>query len=197
MTVADLPVLVTPRLRVAHVRPGYEAETVDFFARNRPHFARWDPPAPADFYSVKFWERSIGRSVDDFVADRSVRFDLFDAREPDSRRVIGRMGFSQIARGPFQSCMLGYQVDAAHEGRGLMREALTAAIRYMFDVRGLHRIQANHLPENARSAALLARLGFVREGLAKDYLFIVDAWRDHVLNALLNPDFDASVVLSR
>ena len=61
----------------------------------------------------------------------------------------------------------------------------------MFDVKGLHRIQANHLPENARSAALLARLGFVREGLAKDYLFIGNAWRDHVLNALTNPRFDA------
>ena len=42
------------------------------------------------------------------------------------------------------------------------------------------------------SAALLARLGFVREGLARDYLYIGNAWRDHVLNALTNPRFDAS-----
>ena len=191
MTVGELPVLTTPRLRVAHVRPGCEAETVDFFARNRQHFARWDPPAPADFYSVAYWERSILRAVDDFAADRGVRFDLFD-RDPASRQVIGRMGFSQIIRGPFQACVLGYQIDAAAEGKGLMREALEAAIAYMFDVKALHRIQANHLPENARSAALLARLGFVREGLAKDYLFIANAWRDHVLNALTNPRFDAS-----
>ena len=187
----DLPTLTTPRLRVAHVRPGFEAETVAFFERNRLHFARWDPPAPPDFYSTAFWERSIVRSVEEFHADRAVRFDLFD-RAVDGRRVIGRMGFSQVFRGPFQSCILGYQVDADHEGRGLMFEALTAAIAYMFDVRDLHRVQANHLPENARSAALLARLGFVREGLAKDYLFIGNAWRDHVLNALTNPRFDAS-----
>ncbi len=192
---ADLPVLTTARLRVAHVRPGHERETVAFFERNRAHFARWDPPAPSDFYSVPFWERSVARSVDDFHADRAVRLDLFDATGADERAVIGRMGFSQIFRGPFQSCILGYQIDAAYEGRGLMREALTAAIGYMFDVRGLHRIQANHLPENARSAALLARLGFVREGLAKDYLFIAGAWRDHVLNALTNPRFDASALL--
>ena len=190
-----LPALTTPRLRIAHVQPGYEAETVDFFARNREHFARWDPPAPADFYSVRFWERSIARSVEDFAADRAVRLDVFDASEPDNRTVIARIGFSQIFRGPFQSCILGYQIDAVHEGRGLMREALSAAIDYMFDVRALHRIQANHLPENRRSAALLARLGFVREGLAKDYLFIANAWRDHVLNALTNPRFDASALV--
>lgn len=194
-TTDALPVLTTARLRVAHVEPGYEAETVAFFTRNRQHFARWDPPAPADFYSVDFWERSIARSIEEFVADRAVRFDLFDTTGVDEasvvrQRVIGRLGFSQIFRGPFQACTLGYQIDGAYEGKGLMREALTAAIAYMFDVKGLHRIQANHLPENARSAGLLARLGFVREGLAKDYLFIGDAWRDHVLNALVNPRFD-------
>jgi ribosomal-protein-alanine N-acetyltransferase len=195
MAVSDPPVLFTPRLRVAHVQPGYEAETVAFFTRNRAHFARWDPPAPPDFYSVGFWERSIARSVEDFMADRAVRLDLFDGTVGASRRVIGRLGFSQIFRGPFQSCILGYQIDAAYEGRGLMFEALTAAIGYMFDVKQLHRIQANHLPENARSAALLARLGFAREGVAKDYLFIANAWRDHVLNALLNPHFDASPLM--
>ncbi len=195
MIASDLPVLTTARLRVAHVRPGYESETVDFFTRNRQHFARWDPPAPADFYSIGFWERSVVRSVDDFASDRAVRLDLFDGHRPDSRVVIGRLGFSQIFRGPFQSCILGYQIDAAYEGRGLMHEALAAAIGYMFEVKALHRIQANHLPENGRSAALLKRLGFVREGLAKDYLFIGDAWRDHVLNALTNPRFDASALL--
>ena len=192
MTEGDLPVLTTPRLRIAHVRPGFDEETVAFFTRNRQHFARWDPPVPPDFYSVGFWQRSVARSVEDFAADRAVRLDLFDGTDLGSRRLIGRMGFSQIFRGPFQSCILGYQLDAAYEGQGVMFEALTAAIRYMFDERGLHRIQANHLPENARSAALLARLGFVREGLAKDYLFIGDTWRDHVLNALTNPRFDTS-----
>lgn len=41
-----------------------------------------------------------------------------------------------------------------------------------------------------RSARVLARLGFVREGLAPRYLHIGGAWRDHVLNALVNPRYD-------
>ena len=57
----------------------------------------------------------------------------------------------------------------------------------MFDTVGLHRIQANHLPENVRSARLLRRVGFVPEGYARDYLFIDGAWRDHVLTACTNP----------
>jgi ribosomal-protein-alanine N-acetyltransferase len=49
---------------------------------------------------------------------------------------------------------------------------------------------ANYRPQNERSARLLERLGFTREGLAKDYLFIDGAWRDHVLTSLTNRHFD-------
>jgi [ribosomal protein S5]-alanine N-acetyltransferase len=50
----------------------------------------------------------------------------------------------------------------------------------------LSRIMANHRPENTRSANLLAKLGFEREGLARAYLRINGAWADHVLTSLIN-----------
>jgi ribosomal-protein-alanine N-acetyltransferase len=93
--------------------------------------------------------------------------------------------------------MLGYAIDHAHEGQGLMQEALQATIEHVFSVLRLHRIQANYVPDNERSGRLLERLGFVREGLAKDYLFINGAWRDHVLTARVNRAFDASIFSSR
>ncbi len=43
------------------------------------------------------------------------------------------------------------------------------------------------------AAALLARLGFEKEGYAKDYLLIDGQWRDHVLTALTTPDWSADV----
>jgi ribosomal-protein-alanine N-acetyltransferase len=89
--------------------------------------------------------------------------------------------------------MLGYAIDAQRQGQGLMHEALIAAIVHAFDVLRLHRIQANYVPDNVRSGRLLQRLGFRKEGLAANYLYINGAWRDHVLTALLNPSFDDSV----
>jgi ribosomal-protein-alanine N-acetyltransferase len=191
-----LPELATERLVLRHTRPAHALQTAAFFARNRVHFQRWDPPAPADFYTVEFWQRNLARAADDFAADRAVRFDLCDATDADGL-IIGRVGFSQVVRGAFQSCMLGYQIDAKYEGQGLMTEALRAAIDYMFRVRGLHRVQANHLEENERSARVLERVGFAREGLARDYLFINGRWRDHVLNACVNPEFDAARLVDR
>lgn len=72
-----------------------------------------------------------------------------------------------------------------------MHEALQRTISYVFEELRLHRIHANYIPNNVRSGRLLARLGFAIEGYAKDYLFINDAWRDHVLTSLTNQHFNA------
>ena len=69
-----------------------------------------------------------------------------------------------------------------------MTAVVKAGIDVMFTDYGLHRIQANYMPSNTRSASLLERCGFVREGLAKSYLQIAGRWEDHVLTALVNPN---------
>ncbi|WP_338941435.1 GNAT family N-acetyltransferase [Paraburkholderia sp. 22B1P] len=100
--------------------------------------------------------------------------------------MVGDCNFTNIVRGPFQACHLGFSLAKRFEGQGLMREALTSAITYIFDEIGLHRIMANIRPENVRSARLLERLGFEREGLARSYLKINGVWADHVLTSLIN-----------
>lgn len=190
-----LPSLATQRLTVEHMAPGHAQALAEFFRRNERHLAPWDPPRPAGIKEPAFWQAECERAVEDYEGGSVVRWVMIIPEAPD--RVVGRINYTQIARGPFQSCMLGYAVDRECEGRGLMHEALAATIAHVFTVLRLHRIQANHVPENRRSAALLERLGFVREGLARNYLFIDGAWRDHVLTALLNPAFDAAVFSPR
>jgi ribosomal-protein-alanine N-acetyltransferase len=101
--------------------------------------------------------------------------------------VIGDCSLANIVRGAFQACHLGYNLDESHVGKGLMQEALRAVLSFAFETLLLHRVMANHLPDNDRSAKTLASLGFESEGLAKDYLFLGGAWRDHVLTSKLNP----------
>ncbi len=85
---------------------------------------------------------------------------------------------------------MGYSLDKDYEGKGVMFEALQTAIQFMFEEKHIHRIMANHLPQNQRSANLLKRLNFVQEGIAKEYLFINGRWQDHILNSLTNLDYD-------
>lgn len=188
------PHLITPRLYVELATPEHAALFAEHFARNRGHFARWEPPR-GKVESVEHSHALLADGLAEFAAGRSVRLAVLPRQKGDV--LIGRINFSQISRGVFQSCMLGYAIDHEYEGRGLMREALAASIDWMFETMKLHRVQANHLPENERSARLLTRLGFMREGLAREYLFINGAWRDHVLNARVNPRFDPSVFEGR
>ena len=105
----------------------------------------------------------------------------------DSERVVGGITLSAIVLGASRCARVGYHLDRANWGKGFMSEALPAVIEYAFEKLLLHRLEANYLPENSRSARVLERTGFVREGYAKKYLFINGAYRDLVLTSLTNP----------
>jgi ribosomal-protein-alanine N-acetyltransferase len=62
-------------------------------------------------------------------------------------------------------------------------------VGFAFDELRLHRVEAACQPENAASRAVLRKNGFHEEGLARAYLRINGAWRDHVLYARVNADW--------
>jgi ribosomal-protein-alanine N-acetyltransferase len=192
---ALLPELQTQRLTVRLARPGMQAAMARFLSENyRGHLDRWSPPAVAAFFTEAFWRERLAIAVEEFQAGRAARFVLQVRGGDTASPIVGTCNYTNIVRGPFQACHLGYQVARDREGQGLMAEALRATNAYAFGTLRLHRIMANHRPDNERSARLLERLGFVREGLAKDYLFIDGAWRDHVLTSLTDPAFDPAWV---
>jgi ribosomal-protein-alanine N-acetyltransferase len=93
---------------------------------------------------------------------------------------------TNIVRGPFQACYMGYSVSEKYQGKGLMKDLCLHVIDYAFNELGMNRVMANYMPDNHRSAALLTKLGFVKEGFAKNYLLINGNWEDHILTSLLN-----------
>jgi len=186
-----LPEINTERLTLRLARPGMQASIARFLNENfEGHLDRWSPPAASAFFTEAFWRERLAIAVEEFQAGRSARFVLQErAGDAAAGPIVGTCNYTNIVRGPFLACNLGYQVARSHQGRGLMTEALRATNAFVFDEMRLHRIMANYRPENTRSGRLLERLGFAREGLARDYLFIDGAWRDHVLTALTNPAF--------
>jgi len=182
------PLLLTARLRLVAPEESLAAALADFHERNRAHLAPWDPPADAAFFTEADQARRLREGAAAFAAGTGYRWLLQPIGDP--HRVIGSVNFSNIVRGAFQSCNLGYALDQAFEGQALMTEALRCAIGEVFSARiNLHRVQAAYRPENWRSAEVLKRLGFHDEGLCNDYLFIDGLWRVHRLVALLNRNF--------
>lgn len=177
--------LATARLRLCLPVRRHAPALAEFHRRNAAHLRRWSPPAPAGVADAPYWQAKVAEWQRLRRTGASLRWLLFEPAAPSL--LVGSVSLGPVERGPLQSARLGYQIDAAHEGCGLTTEALLAVVGYAFDALRLHRLEANHRPENERSARVLARLGFARIGLAPNYLFIDGAWRDHVLNQLLNP----------
>jgi ribosomal-protein-alanine N-acetyltransferase len=181
-----VPLIHTRRLALVVPDPSDAERMLRYATDNREHLAPWEPIRPESYFTLASWRRDLAMARPEFRQGISLRLILLDGTDLRGP-VLGTANFRNIVRGVFQACHLGYSLDHRKQGQGLMREALEGAINYAFKEMNLHRIMANHMPANDRSARLLVSLGFQREGLAKDYLMIAGAWRDHILTSLVNP----------
>lgn len=158
-------------------------EVLDFYSRNRVHLEPWEPSREMNFYTQEYQELLLEAHLREFFRGRGLRFWL---RSKEEGVLVGAVNLNQIIRGPFQSCFMGYKMDAAFTGRGLMTEAVARVIPVAFESYGLHRIEANVIPHNSSSKSVLLKNGFCLEGLSRNYLLINGQWADHERYALLN-----------
>jgi ribosomal-protein-alanine N-acetyltransferase len=152
---------------------------------NRAHLAAWEPLRDNAYYTMAHCLQTLAESREVVRLDRAYPFVVLDL---SGAEIVACLTFANVVRGAFQACHLGYSIAAQRQGKGLMHEALSAALQWAFDELALHRVMANYMPRNQRSADLLQRLGFEQEGYAKRYLQIAGEWEDHVLTSRIRDD---------
>ncbi|MCW3845173.1 GNAT family N-acetyltransferase [Micromonospora yasonensis] len=150
---------------------------------NREFLAPWEPIRSEDYFTAAGQHAVIQADLQQHEQGSKLPHVILD----DAGRVIGRITLNGIVRGPFQSCALGYWVSAGHNGRGFATGAVREIVRVAFAQLGLHRVQAETLLHNVRSQRVLERNGFVRYGMAPEYLNIAGRWQDHVMYQVVNP----------
>lgn len=170
--------LRSPRLQ------DYEA-WADLRAASRHFLKPWEPVWPADDLTRSAYRRRLRRYAEERRADQSYSFFLFRTQ---GEKLLGGMTLSAVRRGVAQCATLGYWMGEAHAGQGLMTAGVRVLLPYAFGTLKLRRIEAACLPHNARSVALLEKIGFTREGYAREYLCIDGIWQDHFLYAILKSD---------
>jgi ribosomal-protein-alanine N-acetyltransferase len=97
---------------------------------------------------------------------------------------VGQLTVGSITWGSARSGQVGYWIDEAYAGRGIIPTTLAMAVDHCFGVIGLHRLEASIRPENHASRRVVEKLGFREEGIRVRQLHINGAWRDHVCYAL-------------
>nr|WP_225737286.1 GNAT family N-acetyltransferase [Dyella acidiphila] len=175
----------TPRTRIRLPDEADAAVLLRYRVENKAHLTPWEPLRATEYYTLAHCTQTIVEAGALAAQDRGYPLLMFD---PDQQQVLATFTFANIVRGAFQACHLGYGAAAAMQGQGLMQEVLRAGIAWAFGELDLHRVMANYMPRNERSASLLTQLGFEREGYAKRYLQIAGVWEDHILTALVRPE---------
>jgi [ribosomal protein S5]-alanine N-acetyltransferase len=168
-----------------HLRPPKKSDASAFLAAaraSRSLHGRW-AKAPATRATFAAFVKRYGGATDTHAGFLVVR--------NDDSALVGVYNFSEIVRNAFQSAYLGYYAFAPQAGGGYMTEGLALALDIAFRKLKLHRVEVNVQPTNHRSLALVARLGFTREGYSRRYVKIAGRWRDHVRFAMLAEDWRA------
>lgn len=178
----------TERLVLKVLDKSHAPLVLDYYLGNRSFLEEWEPLRDEDFYTIEYQEELLEREMYSFKNGSMLRLWLLkkDERAAGNNRIIGTLGFTNIVRGPFLSCYLGYKLDKDEINHGYMTEALRKGIEIMFQDFGLHRVEANIMPKNKRSLRVAEKLGFYNEGLALKYLKINGKWEDHIHMVLLN-----------
>lgn len=167
---------VTTRL----VAVGDAPSMAELLRKNRAFLAPWDPIRPDDYYTADGQHAHIVEVLRQHEAGATLPHVIVE-----DGRIVGRITVTNITRGAFLSCNLGYWVAEDANGRGVATAAVARIARIALGELGLHRIEAGTLPHNTGSQRVLERNGFLRYGMAPRYLRIAGEWQDHVLFQLL------------
>ena len=175
----DLPIR-TPRLVLRPPVAG-DAEAL---------FSIFSDPEVMRYWSTPPWQRlqdAVARIERDCAAlddGSSLRLLLEPAEGGPIVGAVALLGFVEASR----RAEVGYILARPAWGRGLIHEALRGLLDYAFDRLSLRRLEADIDPRNVRSASVVERLGFVREGLLRERWLVDGEVSDTALYGLLARD---------
>ncbi|GAU76335.1 GNAT family N-acetyltransferase [Fusibacter sp. 3D3] len=178
----------TERLILMVLDESHAEKIMQFYIKNDTFLLPYEHIKPRSFYTLDNHKLTLRLEEAEFLKMNMVRFWLFKKGDINLEKPIGTIALTNIIRGVFKSCFLGYKMDADEINKGYMTEAIKAVVKIAFSSMKLHRIEANVMPRNVRSIRVVQKCGFVNEGLAKQYLKINGVWEDHYHMVILNED---------
>ncbi len=165
-----------------HIRAPRASDTgpyAEAVLRSAEHIGPWNPVEPDGFHEL--------------LSRQGPGLRTFLVIDDGTEGIVGKCNVTNIVRARFRNGVLGYDSYLPFAGTGRMTEGMRQVVDRCFtafpDGLGLHRLEINVQPDNARSIALARRLGFRHEGFSPRLLFLNDAWRDHERFAMTSEEW--------
>lgn len=99
---------------------GDDFERISRYERvNRRHLQPWEPLRDEEYFTTGNAKARVEQQVNNMHAGNALCFLLL---EPESGEVLARCNYTNIVRGVFQACHLGFSLAESAQGRGLMKK---------------------------------------------------------------------------
>jgi ribosomal-protein-serine acetyltransferase len=170
---------------LTELSPPCAADAAELFAvidSNRTRLREWLPWIVPE-YSVDDARDFLLRSAAEF--EERVSLTLIIRHKG---ALCGAIGLHKIDR-LHRNTSIGYWIDEAHQGLGIITAACRAVVTEGFENVGLHRLEIRCAVQNHRSSAVPRRLGFLEEGILREAEWLHDHWVDLRLFSMLAQDW--------
>ncbi len=172
------------------LRPAAAADCAKLSAaidRNRARLRQWLPWVNDTFHAGDLRQFLQQKEIEN-AARASLTTNIWLRGE-----ICGAIGLHAIDR-RHRNTSIGYWLDEAYGGRGIMTRSCRALVTEGFRRYGLHRIEIRCATGNTRSTAIPRRLGFVQEGILREAEWLYDHWVDLRVFSMLEQDWKPSAM---
>lgn len=144
---------------------------------NRTQLARWLPWAESQGFeeTLEFIRKSRSQASEN---------DGFQAAIVLDGGVVGMVGYPGVDWAN-RSTRIGYWLDEAYWGRGIVTAAVQVLVDHALTVWRLNRVEIRAATENRRSRAVPERLGFRQEGTSRKAELVGGRYVDCVVYSML------------
>jgi aminoglycoside 6'-N-acetyltransferase len=122
---------------------------------DEPSVARWWGPRRPDIDVADDW----------FEADDDTVVFVIEA----DGAVVGSIQYAEETEPDYRHAGIDLFIASASQGRGLGTDAIRTVARYLFEVRGHHRLTIDPSAANERAIGAYERVGFRRIGIQRSY----------------------------
>jgi ribosomal-protein-serine acetyltransferase len=178
----DLIIPVNDEIELRAVSAADCAELYAAIDRNRARLRMWLP-----WVGLTFGQNDLFSFLQQKEVDNATRVSL-TTHIRFHGELCGAIGLHVIDQ-RHRNSSIGYWLDQAYEGRGIMTRACRAMVTEGFREYGLHRIEIRCATGNGRSSAVARRLGFVEEGILREAEWLFDHWVDLRVFRMLEQDW--------
>ncbi len=166
--------------KAAHLRLLLEADAGELHSlveKNRAHLAPWLAWAPTQTFEdtlefIHSGERQVAAN------------EGFHSAIVCEDRIAGVISYMEV-NWRHRRTVLGYWLDADHQGRGLMTSAVRLMVDHALSTWELNRVEIRAAVGNHKSRAIPERLRFEQEGILRQAELVSGQYLDTVVYAML------------